>query len=106
MKGFMESLRDDVLASLAPHELRNIVNEQTAIPRLAKKTELIAKIERILPKLPTIHRFYRTDATSMTFLKPESVHLIVTSPPYWTLKKYHDREGQLGHISEYDNFLK
>lgn len=26
-------------------------------------------------------------------------------PPYWTLKKYEDREGQLGDVADYENFL-
>jgi site-specific DNA-methyltransferase (adenine-specific) len=33
------------------------------------------------------------------------VHLVVTSPPYWILKKYEAREGQLGDIADYENFL-
>jgi len=41
----------------------------------------------------------------MHFLKPESVHLIVTSPPYWTLKKYNSHERQLGDLENYDIFL-
>jgi DNA modification methylase len=39
-------------------------------------------------------------------LKPESVHLVVTSPPYWTLKEYRDTEGQLGHVDDYEDFLR
>ena len=35
------------------------------------------------------------DARAMG-LKPESVQLVLTSPPYWTLKEYGDTEGQLG----------
>ena len=35
----------------------------------------------------------------------ESVHLVLTSPPYWTLKEYRDSEGQLGHVEDYDGFL-
>ena len=42
----------------------------------------------------------------MSFLKNESIHLIVTSPPYWTLKKYRDSKGQMGDIANYDEFLK
>jgi DNA modification methylase len=38
-------------------------------------------------------------------LRPDSVHLVVTSPPYWTLKEYRDTAGQLGHISDYEVFL-
>jgi DNA modification methylase len=30
----------------------------------------------------------------------------VTSPPYWTLKEYRDTEGQLGHLADYDGFLR
>jgi site-specific DNA-methyltransferase (adenine-specific) len=29
----------------------------------------------------------------------------VTSPPYWTLKKYRKRDGQLGEIADYEAFL-
>jgi DNA modification methylase len=42
----------------------------------------------------------------MTFLRPNSLHLVVTSPPYWTLKKYRDEEGQLGHVEDYEEFVK
>jgi len=38
-------------------------------------------------------------------LKPESIHLVVTSPPYWTLKEYRITEGQIGHIADYETFL-
>ena len=99
-------ITDTDLLELAPKELRSIQPEQTAIPRLAKNRKLIAKIEHVLPKIPTNHNFHHTDATKMSFLKPESVHLIITSPPYWTLKQYRDHENQLGHISDYDEFLK
>jgi hypothetical protein len=30
----------------------------------------------------------------------------VTSPPYWTLKKYREAKGQLGHVEDYDAFIK
>jgi len=42
----------------------------------------------------------------MDFLEPRSVHLVVTSPPYWTLKDYNDVDGQMGHIGDYDGFLR
>ena len=34
-----------------------------------------------------------------------SIHLVVTSPPYWTLKRYNDQAEQLGHVADYDEFL-
>jgi DNA modification methylase len=41
----------------------------------------------------------------MGFLDPNSVQLVLTSPPYWTLKEYRDTNGQLGHFTSYDDFL-
>lgn len=38
-------------------------------------------------------------------LDDNSVHLVVTSPPYWNLKKYEDDPGQMGHINDYEQFL-
>lgn len=35
----------------------------------------------------------------------ESVHLVVTSPPYWTLKQYEGSDGQLGDLDDYELFL-
>ncbi|MGH7509007.1 MAG: DNA-methyltransferase [Gemmatimonadales bacterium] len=45
------------------------------------------------------------DARELDWLADESVHLVVTSPPYWTLKEYNDIPGQLGHVREYEDFL-
>ncbi len=53
----------------------------------------------------TVHKLYRADARNMQFLEDESVHLVVTSPPYWNLKKYNDREGQLGNVEDFEKFL-
>jgi len=41
----------------------------------------------------------------MPYLDDESVHLIVTSPPYWNLKRYNDHPDQLGHLEDYEQFL-
>ncbi|MEO8501900.1 MAG: site-specific DNA-methyltransferase, partial [Vicinamibacteria bacterium] len=41
----------------------------------------------------------------MTAIKDESVHLIVTSPPYFDLVDYVDDDAQLGHIHDYGAFL-
>ncbi len=53
----------------------------------------------------TIHRLINGDARNLSFLKDESVHLVVTSPPYWNLKQYNDNPDQLGHIQDYESFL-
>jgi len=54
---------------------------------------------------PTLHRLVNGDARDLSLLHDESVHLIVTSPPYWNLKKYNDHPAQLGHVQSYEAFL-
>src|SRR5437763_1723139 len=53
----------------------------------------------------TTHRLHVGDARDLSWIPDESVHLIVTSPPYWTLKEYNERPGQLGHVEDYESFL-
>ena len=38
----------------------------------------------------TEHLLVHGDARHMGWLGDEAVHLVVTSPPYWTLKKHND----------------
>jgi site-specific DNA-methyltransferase (adenine-specific) len=53
----------------------------------------------------TTHRLVQGDARHVPFIKDESVHLAVTSPPYWTLKRYNENPHQLGHVADYEDFL-
>jgi modification methylase len=55
--------------------------------------------------IETRHRLINADARDLSFLCDEWVHLIVTSPPYWNLKRYNEQEDQLGHIEDYESFL-
>jgi DNA modification methylase len=48
---------------------------------------------------------YLHDARAIEFIAPASVHLVVCSPPYWTLKEYRRSDGQLGYVEDYENFL-
>src|SRR5438093_6033324 len=59
----------------------------------------------LIESRPTSHKLIQGDARHLSFIADESVHLIVTSPPYWTLKRYNDSEGQLGHVADYENFV-
>ena len=54
----------------------------------------------------TVHRLINGDARDLSFLKDESVHLVVTSPPYWNLKRYNENPDQMGHIQDYETFLR
>lgn len=56
-------------------------------------------------KTPTTHRLYQGDARSFAFVPDGSVHLVLTSPPYWKLKRYNENAGQLGHVQDYEEFL-
>jgi DNA modification methylase len=93
------SLRDVLARRLGPLE-----DSQRLIPRAAKDAEVVQAIEATIRSYPTSHLLARADAR--TFVPGiESVHLVLTSPPYWTLKRYNDSPGQLGHIGDYDAFL-
>jgi DNA modification methylase len=93
------------ISRFLPKELGKIENPQTAIPRIAKDRESVLLIERAVQNIPTVHSLYLGDARNMSVLGAESVHLVLTSPPYWTLKEYRDSAGQLGHVEDYDQFL-
>ncbi len=54
---------------------------------------------------PTTHRIYEADARDLSEIPDESLHLVVTSPPYASLKEYEEHPDQLGHIEDYDSFL-
>ncbi len=94
------------LSRYVPEELAKLDDPQTAIPRIAKDAHSIRLIESAVHQVPTSHSLYRGDARDMSALEPQSVHLVLTSPPYWTLKEYRDSEGQLGHVEDYDQFLQ
>lgn len=93
------------LADFVPREVYPLENPQTDIPRIAKDRKLVQLIEEAVRKVPTAHSLNLGDAREMTGLAPTSIHLVVTSPPYWTLKEYRDSNGQMGHIEDYDEFL-
>jgi modification methylase len=87
-----------------PEELRDLEDPQTAIPAIAKDARLLGLIHDAVQEMPTWHDVCLGDARTIK-LKPESIHLVLTSPPYWTLKEYRDTKGQLGHVDDYNEFL-
>ncbi len=88
-----------------PPEFSDIEDPQTALPALSKNTESMSAIAEALKRIPTQHRLVHGDAREMN-LPNGSVQLVLTSPPYWTLKRYADVDGQLGHHEDYESFLK
>jgi DNA modification methylase len=81
-------------------------DDQKAIPMIAKSRALAGEVELAARRVPTTHKLVPADARYLEFLPSETVHLVVTSPPYWTLKSYPSRPGQLGGIEDYDEFLE
>ena len=54
----------------------------------------------------TTHNLYLGDARKLDGIDDRTVHLVVTSPPYWTLKDYSTNADQLGSIDDYERFLE
>jgi DNA modification methylase/endonuclease YncB( thermonuclease family) len=52
----------------------------------------------------TQHRIIIGDARRMSSLGDESVHLVITSPPYWQLKDY-GVDGQIGFDDSYEAYI-
>ena len=94
------------LGKFVPEELRRLGDLQSAIPEVAKNEHFLKLIERAVRDIPTKHVLVHGDARTMSREKVGRAHLILTSPPYWTLKKYRDSSAQLGHIVDYDDFIK
>ncbi len=93
------------MREFVPPGMEDLNRSQAAIPRLAKDEVLARDIEAVLPTLPTAHEMRRADARELSFLADESVHLVLTSPPYWTLKQYNQSDAQLGSVEDYGSFL-
>ena len=99
------TIRQASLESFLPEEFTGLSKQQSAIPDIAKDPRAISTIENAVRSIPTHHQLIRGDARNLAALADNSVHLVVTSPPYWTLKKYEDDPAQLGHIAGYESFL-
>ncbi len=79
---------------------------QGAVPAIAKNASLIGRLMAHARDLPSSHRLLLGDSRRrLKELPGESVHLAITSPPYWTLKEYEDAPGQLGAVADYEEFL-
>ena len=52
----------------------------------------------------TIHKIINGDSRQMTELLDNSIHLVITSPPYWQLKDYGSK-NQIGFDDNYENYI-
>ena len=54
--------------------------------------------------MKTHHKIINGDSRQMTELSDNSVHLAITSPPYWQLKDY-GTDNQIGFHDSYENYI-
>ncbi len=54
--------------------------------------------------MKTTHRIINGDSREMNLLTDKSIHLIVTSPPYWQLKDY-GNDKQIGFHDSYESYI-
>ncbi len=93
--------------------VRNVLQDLPPADNAAGAVEKMLQANAILRNVPwpppfdeTAHRIHEGDARDLSFIPSESVHLVVTSPPYWTLKEYEPHQDQLGAIADYESFLQ
>lgn len=92
-------------AQWLPESVRGLAIDQTSIPRIARDVSIVREIEAKVSCIPSSHTLRLADARALEFQPDETVHLILTSPPYWTLKRYNPGEAQLGDVEDYEEFL-
>jgi modification methylase len=96
----LEAIRE-VIENLPPKD-----NERGAVEKMLQANAILRNAPWPPPFDQTIHRLQLGDARELNWLAPESIHLVVTSPPYWTLKQYEPaNDSQLGAIEDYESFL-
>src|SRR5712691_12024936 len=83
------TISSDVCLELRPSLAYSMVPEMQATALSIKKTNQILRCG---------------DSRELNWIPDESVHLVLTSPPYWTLKEYPKRKGQLGLVADYEAF--
>lgn len=64
----------------------------------------MAKFARKILRLKTHHKIINGDSRQMIELPDNSVHLAITSPPYWQLKDY-GASNQIGFHDSYENYI-
>ena len=91
------------LAEFVPKEIGLESLTQSDFPRIAKNEKLMRKIIASVKRIPTKQTIVHGDSRCMNL--GSEIQLVVTSPPYWILKKYDPIRGQLGAIEDYEQFL-
>lgn len=59
---------------------------------------------KALENIGTTHKLINGDSRNLSCIKDKSVHLIITSPPYWQLKDY-GNDKQIGFHDSYESYV-
>lgn len=86
-------------------ELPDADNEPGAVEKMLRANAILRNSPWPPPFDTTTHHLQLGDARKLGWIPAGSIHLVVTSPPYWTLKKYEPNDAQMGTIADYEDFL-
>jgi len=103
--GIGPSLSPSATQTLERPRLPDSDNTAESLAALQAANRFYRKVAWPPPFDVTEHRLLAGDARDLSWIADNSIHLIITSPPYWTLKKYEVRDGQLGDVGDYIAFL-
>jgi site-specific DNA-methyltransferase (adenine-specific) len=81
-------------------------NSEGAVEKMLRANAILRNLPWPKPFDETTHRLRCDDARDLSWLPDGSIHLVVTSPPYWTLKQYEPHNAQLGAVADYEAFLR
>ncbi len=95
-------LDEDIINALA---YGTVDNEPGSVAKLQQVADFFKTSRWPAEYARTTHTLHPGDARDLFWVADKSVHLIVTSPPYWTLKEYALHEHQMGAIEDYEAFL-
>ncbi|AKH96533.1 DNA methylase N-4/N-6 domain-containing protein [Halanaeroarchaeum sulfurireducens] len=106
----MEQAAD--LGDYIPDSCRDLLTKEandlrSDIPALARDKKRMGEVDQAVKSLPSHHELYQSDARDLSMIEDESVHLAVTSPPYFDIKDYENGTGgedQLGDLTNYEKF--
>ena len=98
-------MKSEPIASLLLRDLPTKDNTPEGLKRLREVNAILRGHPWPAPFDTTHHVLRVGDARDLAWIPDTSVHLVVTSPPYWTLKQYRKSEGQMGEIEDYERFL-
>ena len=80
-------------------------NESGAVAKMLRANAILRNSPWPPPFDITTHRLHLADSRRLDWIPDATVHLVVTSPPYWTLKKYEANDAQMGAIADYELFV-